>query len=236
MAVKKKRFRGWQASLPFTVHDGVRRGAGRKKSKDSGVSHLKRAKLGKSQPVHVTVRLAAGFRNLRQKDEYRVLRDCFATCRDSRVGHEAGFRLVHYSVQGNHIHLLIEAADRMALSRGMQGLLVRIARGLNRLWKRKGPIFADRYHDNILKSPREVRNALAYVLNNARHHRIRLQQLMDLFSSAGRFDGWKEQVRVIGKDKDKIPVTAPRSWLMKTGWRKHRLISLHEIPGGIPNT
>ena len=163
-----------------------------------------------------------------------MLRGCFAALRDSRVGLEGDFRLVHYSVQGDHMHLLVEAVDRVALSRAMQGLLVRIARGLNRLWKRKGQVFDDRYHDHVLRSPREVRNALAYVLNNARHHRIRLRQVMDIFTSAGRFDGWKEKVRMIGKDKDNIPVTTARSWLLCQGWRKHRLISVHEIPGGGP--
>ena len=111
-------------------------------------------------------------------------------------------------------------------------MLVRIARGLNLLWKRKGRVFADRYHDHVLKTSREVRNALAYVLNNARHHGLRLRQLMDIFSSAGRFDGWKEKVRIIGKDN--IPVTAPRTWLLSKGWRQHRLISVPEIPGGGP--
>ena len=232
MAAKRKRIGGWQASLPFAPRGGVRRGAGRKKSKDSGVSHLERAKLGSSYPVHVTVRLLAGFRSLRQVEEYRVLRGCFEAGREGCVGQEGGFRLVHYSVQGNHLHLLVEAVDRVALSRGMQGLLVRIARGLNRLWKRKGRVFADRYHDHVLKTSREVRNALAYVLNNARHHGLRLRQLMDIFTSAGRFDGWKEKVRIIGKDN--IPVTAPRTWLLSKGWRQHRLISVHEIPGGAP--
>lgn len=224
MLGKKSRNSGWQASLPSTKKGGVRRGAGRKKCKDSGVSHCTRAKFAKSFPVHVTVRLREGFRSLRRVEEYAVLKRCFEAGRD-----KGGFRLVHYSVQATHLHLLVEAQDRVALSRGLQGLLVRIAKGLNRLWKRGGTVFADRYHDHVLRTPREVRHALAYVLNNARHHGAQYRELMDRYSSAARFDGWRENPKVYGMER--IPVTRARTWLMKIGWRRHRLISLHEIPG-----
>lgn len=102
---------------------------------------------------------------MRGAREQRVLVEAF------REGSErAGFRLVHHAVQSNHAHLLVEARNRSSLSRGIGGLATRIARRLNRLWGRTGGIFADRYHDRILRTPREVRNALRYVLNNARKH------------------------------------------------------------------
>jgi hypothetical protein len=123
-----------------------------------------------------------------------------------------GFRLVHFSVQGNHLHLIVEAEDERALARGMQGLGVRIAKALNRVMGRKGAVFADHYHSRILRSPTEVANAIAYVLMNFLHHfpgevRRYAQDLRDRFSSA-----WREQ----GKDP---PVVPPRTWLLSVGWR-----------------
>ena len=81
-----------------------------------------------------------------------------------------GFKLVHYSVQGNHLHLLVEARDERALSRGMNGLGVRVARGLNRVMRRHGRVLDDRYHSRILRSPTETRRVRAYLLQNARRH------------------------------------------------------------------
>ena len=101
------------------------------------VSHDRRAALASRNPVHVTCKLRRGLPTLRRKAEYRVLRGAFA-----KGCERFGFRLVHYSVQGDHLHLIAEAKDRRALSRGMQGLLVRVAKGLNKLWSRKGSVSA----------------------------------------------------------------------------------------------
>jgi REP element-mobilizing transposase RayT len=192
------------------------------------VSHRHRAKLASRHPVHVTLKLERGLPRLRNKASYRVLRRAFvgANARD-------GFRLCEYSVQGNHIHLIVEAKDRPALSRGMQGLAIRIALGLNRLWERTGRVFADRYHDRILRTPREVRNALSYVLNNARRHRLGLTWAIDLFSSGPWFGGWKEAsvVRTVQKPRER-PTAQARSWLLQAGWRRHGLIRIAEVPGG----
>ena len=188
--------------------------------------HRARVSLASRHPVFVTVQLQRGLPNLRQRPEYRVLRAAFA------AGAERfGFRLVHYSVMGNHMHLLVEAKDRRALTRGMQGLMIRVARALNKLWGRRGRVFADRYHDKVLKSPRHVRNVLAYVLHNARKHRVRLKSL-DTYSSAAWFDGWRENVNVRGLENVTRPVADARTWLLSIGWRRHRLISAFETPGG----
>jgi REP element-mobilizing transposase RayT len=81
-----------------------------------------------------------------------------------------GFQVREYSIQGNHIHLIVEAEDREALARGIKSLEIRLAIHLNRLMSRKGRVFADRYHQHILKTPTEVRRALKYVLQNRRKH------------------------------------------------------------------
>ena len=157
--------------LTFDRHQwgGTRPGAGRKKDPRAGVSHARREAVDPHHPVHVTLRLKQGLRTLRSGLPYHVLRMALTQ------GHErSGFRVVHFAVMSNHVHLLIEANDRPSLSRGLQALQVRIARSLNRIWKRTGSVFADRYFDRILKSPRQVRNALCYVLNNARKHGLKL--------------------------------------------------------------
>ncbi len=218
--------------LPFrAAHGGRRAGAGRKPNGDrAGVPHDPRAALAARFPVHVTTKLREHLPPLRRRDAYAALRTAFAAGCDRN-----GFRLVHYAVLNDHLHFVVEATDRTALSRGVQGLLVRIARTLNRLWKRRGRVFADRYHDHILRSPREVRNALRYVLGNARHHAaegrmVAVPQAIDTYSSAPWFDGFRETIVVRGLQAVLRPVTDAHTWLLTIGWRRHGLLSVAEHP------
>jgi len=188
------------------------------------VSHKKRAEL-KARPVHVTAKIMKGLPTLRTFDADRALRAAFVAGKD-----RFGFRLVHYSIQSNHLHMIVEGKDRAALARGLKGLFVRIAKALNRLWQRKGSIFADRYHDHVLATPREARNTLAYVLNNARKHGEWMWQALDRFSSAPWFDGWREKVNVRGLEGIVTPVAAAQTWLLQQGWRRHGLVSVLEVP------
>ena len=223
----RKRRKVRQGEFVFRSWGGPREGAGRKpKGERAGVSHRTRKVLASRNPAHVTVRLGEGLPTLRRKAEYGVVRAAFAAGCERE-----GFRLTQYSVQKNHMHLLVEAKDRTALSRGMQGLLIRVAKALNRLWGRKGSVFADRYHDRILRTPREVRNALAYVLNNARRHGLQLRDGLDRFASGPWFDGFKESFTVRGRPPEH-PVRDPHTWLLRVGWRRHGLIRLAEVPGG----
>ena len=155
-----------QRSLSFRTWGGERTGAGRKRVRERpGVVHRKRSVLKKRFPVHVTWRMTDGVWNLRS-------RRCFGALSRAFWGgaNRFGFRLVHYSVQGNHVHLLVEAKDEKALSRGMKGLGVRVAKGLNRVMRRQGKVLDDRYHGHILRTPTEVRRAREYLLQNARKH------------------------------------------------------------------
>jgi REP element-mobilizing transposase RayT len=189
------------------------------------VARVRRPTITGRDALHVTLRLRPGLPTLRRHHMYRTLRAAF------RRGRERfGFRLVHFSVQSNHLHLLCEAADRGALSRGMQGLAIRIARGVNRVAQRRGALFADRYHLHVLRSPRQVRNALLYVLRNGvRHGASPPGPFFDLYSSAMFFDGWKEKVTTRFLD-DGVVVQA-RAWLFTTGWRqRHGPISFDESP------
>jgi hypothetical protein len=145
--------------------------------------------------------------NLRSRRCFGAIARCFSRGRD-----RFGFRLVHFSVQGNHLHLIVEANDEKALARGLQGLGVRIAKALNRVMGRNGTVFADHYHASILRSPTQVANALAYVLMNFLHHfpgeaARHAADGRDRFSSA-----WREP----GTDP---PVVPARTWLLTVGWR-----------------
>ncbi len=187
---------------------------------------MRRSALAARFPVHVTARLKEGLPSLRRGKEYGALVRAFEA-----AAKREGFRLVHYSVQSNHLHLLAEAKNRDVLARGLQGLFVRIARGLNRLWERKGSVFADRYHDRVLRTPREVRNALSYVLNNCRRHGVHPGH-PDPFSSGFWFDGWKRDRRPEHTTDSESFLSKARTWLLTVGWRRHRLIRYLEVPGG----
>jgi REP element-mobilizing transposase RayT len=210
--------------LPFpNTWGGARPGSGPKKKRGAGVSHQKRPELSKHHPVHVTIKLVEGLPSLRLMEPYHAILRCFEAIRE-----RDDFRVVHFSIQVNHVHLVVEAEDREALSRGMRGLQIRIARALNKLWERKGQVFADRYHARILKGPREVRNALEYVLNNCRRHG-RWPRQADYFSSGPVFDGWKEGLYDV--DPALWPVSKARTWLASEGWKRCGLIGVFEIPG-----
>jgi putative transposase len=220
----RHRGRARQTEFAFLRWGGARKGAGRKpEGERAKVSHRTRAPLASRFPVHVTMRLREGLPSLRRASELRAL--CVAF---EGGAQRFGFRLNQYSVQTTHLHLIVEAPDRRALSRGVQGLAVRVARRLNRLWQRKGKVFSDHYHDRILRTPKEVRNALAYVLNNAKRHGI-FHAGVDGFSSGRWFDGWRDAL----PSASAPPIVArARTWLQTIGWRRWGLISLDEVPRG----
>ncbi|MGZ3456265.1 MAG: transposase, partial [Polyangiales bacterium] len=130
-----------------------------------------------------------------------------------------GFRVVHYSVQGNHVHLIVEGDDRRSLSNGMRALLISLARRLNRLMGVRGSRFEDRYHERVLGSPSQVRNTLKYVLENHAHH-VR-GAVVDEFSSGPWFPHWRADVRMPRFLPCTGPPTSPpESWVLKGGWRR----------------
>jgi len=190
------------------------------------VPHRKREELDARHPVHVTVRLAEGLPSLRAKGTFAVVRECLR-----RAKERLGARLVHFAVLGNHVHLIVEAEGKGALARAMQGLKIRVAKQLNRAWGRGGRVFSERYHGRVLKTPTEVRNALCYVLNNARKHRLKLAGALDPCASGFWFDGWKGWDTAPCALDDLAPVAAPRTWLAGFGWRRSkRPLSPTDIP------
>ena len=221
-----------QPNLPFPhSHGGRRPGAGRKRIKPSDrgyVPHTTRPAHRKCNPVHITVRQRPKLRSFRAKRTFAIIRDCFAKGCD-----RFGFRLIHFSVQSNHLHLICEADDRRAMSRGLQGLLSRIAKAVNRLWHRKGSVFRERYHEEVLESPSRIRNAIRYVLNNLWKHigrhvpRLAFRGL-DPMASGIWFDGWNYRPAYDAPDP---PTARSQAWMLHTGWKQLGLIDKDSVPG-----
>ena len=146
------------------------------------------------------------------------------------------FRICQFSIQGNHIHLLCEASTAVARAKGIQGWAVRVARAINGACGRSGEVFDDRYHVEVVKTPTQMRNALCYVLQNARRHDVRLDPKWggaDPFSSAWWFDGWRDASWKDGVGPPEVrTVAAPESWLLRVGWRRAKagLIAIDEVP------
>jgi REP element-mobilizing transposase RayT len=156
-------------------------------------------------PLHVTLRMAPHVYNLRSRRSFRVIAAAL------RVGGDRfGVRIILFSVQGNHIHLVVEAPDRRALGRAIQGLSIRIAKGLNRMMGRTGRVLGDRYHARVLRTPTEVRRAVHYVVENARKHAAQRGEIyapgyVDPYSSAGAPD---------------LALPAAQTWLLRAGWMR----------------
>jgi hypothetical protein len=157
----------------------------------------------------------------------------FPVVRDALLAaSRSDFRLLHFSVQTNHLHLLVEAHDAEALSLGLRGLVIRTARAVNRVLGRSGPLWKGRSHQRVLKTPREVRHALVYVLQNWKKH-IAGACGLDPCSSASWFDGCSKSS---GKPTYiPSPLAAPRTWLAAKGWRRLGLLALTEAPRPSPS-
>ena len=237
--VRSRRGDREQLSLPLRGQRGGRRpGAGRPKGQNAGVPHLTRGRITRHEAAHVTWRVVRSVPNLRTRRRYATIEAAMRAGREKRhAGPErTHFRVVAFSVQRDHIHLVAEAGDRLALARGLQGLGVRLARRTNRQLGRRGRFFRDRYHARVLRTPREVRNALVYVLNNRlKHLRQRGERLpradwRDPYSSAAWFDGWSSSSAGQAGAARASPVAPCRTWLLRIGWRRHGLLRPGEVP------
>jgi REP element-mobilizing transposase RayT len=230
-----------QTELIWVTRGGRRAGAGRKpKGREAGESHDRRPEVSPRHPLHVSTKLTRAIGNLRRHRAYAAIRAAL------RVAlRRADIRVVHMSIQANHLHLIVEADSAEALSRGMQAFQISAAKRLNaeapRVGgvRRKGKVFEDRYHAEAITCPRFARNAVAYVLNNWRRHHedeplAARSWRVDPYSSGISFDGWKEHPGPwpVPDGYEPLPVAKPTCWLLRAGWRQRgRTISLFETPG-----
>ena len=185
-------------------------------------------------PVHVTVRVRLGVPSLRGGAFVQEFRRSLA-----EASERGDFRVTHYSLQGDHAHMIVEAHGKEALSCGMMSIGARLARAVNRVGQRRGPVLDGRYHHRSLRSPREVRRALAYVLLNARRHLAKSRGVsrstpahLDGASSARWFDGWRPEAGSrLPEVRGEPEVARARTWLLRVGWRRHGLVDPSEVPG-----
>lgn len=213
---------------------GSRPGAGRKPRNGvrAMMSHLARPDVNRRDPQHVTLRVVREVGWMRRPKAYRAIRRALAVVIDRH--HD--FRIVHFSLQRDHVHLLCEAENKQALARGVQGFEISAAKHLNRACQRAGRVFSDRYYVESIDSVRQVRHALAYVLNNWRKHQHDgvglFRGRIDPFSSGMQFAGWKEPLDgALPPDYERPRVAIPQCWLLAEGWKRAAPISVFEIPG-----
>jgi REP element-mobilizing transposase RayT len=220
--------RSKQLELEIRTWGGKRKNAGRKRvAMRPRVPHLRRPDLHRSHPVLVTIRICDGVPSLRQPAAWEVIVELMKKARG-----RFGLHVVEYTVLGNHLHLIVEAEDRDSLSRGMRGLNTRLAKRLNELFGRRGKLIDGRYHARDLRTPLEVRNALRYVLFNAERHRAKAnrppsRRVVDPYSSAPRFTGWRTQPHASDQTRA-LGTSPPRTWLLGVGWKRHGLIDPRE--------
>jgi REP-associated tyrosine transposase len=227
---------------------GKRKGAGRKpKGNRAGSAHKTRPDLAARYPVHVVLRVVPEVRGLRRRRTYQAIREATLT-----TARREDFRIVHLSIQRTHLHLIVEADHKAALAAGMQGFQISAAKHLNAAIsqgkpgrRRRGPVFPDRYHAEIITSPRQARHTLSYVVNNWRKHQEdRVAPMsswtIDWFSSAVMFPGWAEygDAPVLWRSPgtyDPLVVYQPTTWLLREGYKRGGPpISCREVPSA-PN-
>jgi hypothetical protein len=202
---------------------GAREGAGRKAATRPRVWHRERPEFPESNPGLVTMRVRSDVPSLRSA---RFVLEFERSLREMLVRN--AFRVTHYSIQHDHVHLLIESDGAVALSNGIKSLGARLARAVNRVFDRQGAVLDGRYHHRALGTPREVRAALAYVLLNSRKHSgASAGARIDPASSGRWFDGWINPI----PSAPRSAVAGARTWLLRAGWRRHGLIRSDEIPG-----
>jgi putative transposase len=247
MGARRSRGAGAQLELGFpNGWGGARKNAGCKPGLRPSTPHRRRPVQRAAEPVHVTLR--ARIAPLRSQFVFPTVR--LALVRAARRDPDR-FRIVHFSVQRDHVHLVVEAEDKRSLSSGLRSVAIRVARYVNDLLGRRGPLWAERWHGRALTSPRSVRNAIVYVLANFRKHVSGpLRDGLDPYSSASWFDGFREWRRDSGVPPPlAVPARwrsfagdtttleagcaedfAPRTWLAARGWRRHRLVGIAESP------
>jgi REP element-mobilizing transposase RayT len=228
---------------PPTKRGGKRRGAGRPaKGKRSSEPHQERPFLPPRYPVHVVLRTVGAVGSLRRRCIWQAVREATLT-----TALREDFRIVHVSLQRTHVHLIVEADNKAALALGMQGFQISAAKHLNAAIskgrpgpRRRGSVFPDRYHAEIIKSPTQARHTLSYVMNNWRKHEEDRKPAtegwrIDWFSTAAMFAGWEEYGDEVflwrgPPTYDPLIVYQPKTWLLREGWKKVGSISCREIP------
>jgi REP element-mobilizing transposase RayT len=213
------------------THGGKREGSGRKRSRYRlDAPHRSRPTFTSPAPVHVTMRAEKWMFGFRSDAVYRVLLVVLA-----RYVTWADFRIVHLSIQDNHLHLIVEADNSAALEGGMRSFTINAARAINAAFGNDGRVFF-RYHSTVIRTRRYARNVIAYVLGNWRRHKQDfangrlLDAMLDRYSSAISFDGWNQRF-AIPDGYVPVPVVSPTTQLLSKGWAFDGPLDPWHVPG-----
>src|SRR4051812_25417840 len=204
---------------------GARKGAGRKPRGRPSMPHGVRPKVDPRYPVQVTIRATRGLPSFRSPSVFGALRRALARASVDR------FRVIHFSIQQDHGHFIVEGDEARRARGGVHGLAIRLALAVNRALGRKGQVVGDRYHARPLTTPRQMRTSMVYVLLNFRKH-LRAPACIDPRSSGGHFSGWQSTPAAT----DVAPATAlPSTWMARIGWRlAGGPLRVDEHPAAIP--
>lgn len=222
-------------------HGGRRKGAGRKpKHGRAGSPHKRRQAIKPHNALHVVLRIVPEIESLRRRAMYKAIREATVT-----AAMRGRLRIIHVSLQKTHVHMLAEADDTKALARGMQGFEIAAARNINTALgsggrRRRGQVFADRYHVEVITSPTQARHTISYILSNWRKHGEDRGErsstwLVDPFSTGILFPDWAETADrptmwQVPANYDPMLVFRPKSWILREGWKKAGTISCYAVP------
>ncbi len=232
-----------QQTLELKTWGGKRKGAGRPaQAKLPSEPHKRRERFTQPTALHVTLRVVDGVGKLRRRAIYQAVGRAVIA-----VLPRADFRIVHLSLETDHVHVICEADDDGALASGIKAFQSSAAQHINQVLsaergdRRRGQVFRDRYHARRLTSPTQARHAIAYVLNNWRHHghdtsAVTRRWAVDYFSSGPSFPGWIERtgspfLDAVPPTYERLMVARPQTWLLAVGWARTGTISMRTVPG-----
>lgn len=181
-------------------HGGRRTGSGRKRIHSRGVAHRTREKVSSRTPCHVNFKFRC---NIKNKFALRLLKRAIVRARLT------GLRVIHFSLQSNHVHLIIEPINNDILTKGMRSLTITFAKGLQ-----KGKVQVERYHLHVLRSIKEARNAAFYVLFNKQKHEKGICSTIDEYTSLLGMKDWRKLVKEYAvKNRQTLKIGKHKVWV-----------------------
>jgi REP element-mobilizing transposase RayT len=141
------------------------KGAGRKAIHDKGIRHIEREVIKKDTVLHLTLKIEKNKANLKNKSILKALQQSIKKAR------LLGLKVIQYTLEYDHVHLLVESSDKISLGKGMQSLGISFSKKINKIKKQNGKVFKTRYHFRKLSTPREIKNVLNYILGNGVKHK-----------------------------------------------------------------
>ena len=220
-----------QMEMDFRQHGGKRKGAGRKKNRTGCINHVKRPELNGREPIGITLKLVSGLPSIRTPMIMSAL------ARAMRLARRFGLVVVHFAIQSNHIHLIVEAKSKHCLTAGMRSLTTSIAKAVHRYigFGFCGKVLKARYHGHILKTPTEVKRAIRYVVFNLAKHKncapmvdpyssIHVLEKLDALVTKGEFSRLQRDLKYEPAWKTEVAEAIARAgtWLLAKGWQLAR--------------